>query len=297
MALVRSALTLLFCAFAAIASAQTCGDADGSGTVTVTDGVQTLRAAAGLASSCTPERCDVDASGSVTVSDGVNVLRKAAGLSAPEACPGGSDADAQVQETIAPVLPFFAFGLDFASDVSLASRAAAGPAANVEDCPAGGSRLKDFTGAVLRIEFQACGYASPGLGSFRFDRRILVNFLQSQVAFSFDVTDVGSGRLVSFEGLFAFVPRSGGGFVADGAITLTTPQGDFALVVNDLEVDDDGHVVAGGGSITDSDDAFDLEKLDFQVTGAATATLTATFDDGSVRTFGLNLVTGDLTPA
>ena len=39
--------------------------------------------------------------------------------------------------------------------------------------------------------------------------------------------------------------------------------------------------LAGGGSITDSDDAFDLEKLDFQVTGAATATLTATFDDGS----------------
>jgi len=35
-----------------------CGDADLSGTVTVTDGVETLRAAAGLSSSCDSSRCD-----------------------------------------------------------------------------------------------------------------------------------------------------------------------------------------------------------------------------------------------
>jgi hypothetical protein len=57
-----------------------CGDADGSGTVTVTDGVQTLRAAADLSSPCTPARCDVDGSGTITVTDGVLVLRDAAGL-------------------------------------------------------------------------------------------------------------------------------------------------------------------------------------------------------------------------
>lgn len=64
-----------------------CGDADLSGAVTVTDGVQVLRAAAGLSSSCTLQRCDVDGSGSITVTDGVNVLRNAAGLSAISACP------------------------------------------------------------------------------------------------------------------------------------------------------------------------------------------------------------------
>jgi uncharacterized delta-60 repeat protein len=58
----------------------TCGDADGSGTVSVTDGVQTLRAAADLSSVCMPATCDVDGSGVVTVTDGVNVLRSAAGL-------------------------------------------------------------------------------------------------------------------------------------------------------------------------------------------------------------------------
>lgn len=59
-----------------------CADADGDGAVTVTDGVQTLRAAIGLPSPCTLERCDVDGSGAVTVTDGVGVLSRAAELPA-----------------------------------------------------------------------------------------------------------------------------------------------------------------------------------------------------------------------
>ncbi len=72
---------------APLASLGVCGDADGNGAVTVTDGVQVLRAAAELSSSCRPATCDVDGSGGIGVSDGVNVLRKAAGLSASDACP------------------------------------------------------------------------------------------------------------------------------------------------------------------------------------------------------------------
>lgn len=64
-----------------------CGDADLSGTVTVTDGVQTLRTAAGLSSACDPSRCDVDGNGTVSVTDGVNVLRIAAGLPVSTDCP------------------------------------------------------------------------------------------------------------------------------------------------------------------------------------------------------------------
>lgn len=65
-----------------------CGDADGNGSVTVTDGVATLRAAAGLDGPCAATTtCDVDASGGVTVSDGVNVLRAAAGLATSLQCP------------------------------------------------------------------------------------------------------------------------------------------------------------------------------------------------------------------
>jgi hypothetical protein len=64
-----------------------CGDADGNGELSVSDGVQVLRAAAELSSSCTEARCDVDGNGAISVSDGVNVLRGAAGLSFTAACP------------------------------------------------------------------------------------------------------------------------------------------------------------------------------------------------------------------
>jgi hypothetical protein len=67
--------------------AAVCGDANGDDAITVTDGVQVLRAAADLPSGCLGASvCDVDGSGTLTVSDGVNVLRAAAGLSATLMC-------------------------------------------------------------------------------------------------------------------------------------------------------------------------------------------------------------------
>jgi len=67
--------------FVSPACAAICGDADGSGSVTVTDAVTVLRAAANLPSTCSVVVCDVDGSATITVTDGVNVLRAAAGLS------------------------------------------------------------------------------------------------------------------------------------------------------------------------------------------------------------------------
>lgn len=63
-----------------------CGDPNGSGSVTVTDGVEVLSAAAGLATGCTEAVCDVDGSGAVSVTDGVLVLRFAAGLETGLGC-------------------------------------------------------------------------------------------------------------------------------------------------------------------------------------------------------------------
>ncbi len=63
-----------------------CGDADGNGQVTVTDGVNVLRAATGLSDTCRLTSCDVDGNESITVTDGVNVLRTAAGLGASITC-------------------------------------------------------------------------------------------------------------------------------------------------------------------------------------------------------------------
>lgn len=82
-----SAVAALACILlASAAQAQVCGDADGDGQVSVTDGVNVLRAAAGLPGACPVERCDVDGNGTIGVGDGVNVLRVAAGLPATLAC-------------------------------------------------------------------------------------------------------------------------------------------------------------------------------------------------------------------
>ena len=68
-------------------TAEECGDADTSGSVTVTDGVLVLRTAAELGGGCQiASRCDVDGNGEITVSDGVLALRLAADLSATRNC-------------------------------------------------------------------------------------------------------------------------------------------------------------------------------------------------------------------
>jgi hypothetical protein len=88
-----SILVLSGVGFAPLAHTQSCGDSDGNGSVTVTDGVNVLRHVASLSSACSNDatRCDLDGNGSVTVSDGVNVLRHVAGLSATLSCPGGAN--------------------------------------------------------------------------------------------------------------------------------------------------------------------------------------------------------------
>ena len=70
-----------------VAGTQRCGDPNRDGTISVTDGVLVLRAAAALATDCTALVCDLDASGGVSVTDGVNTLRAAADLTATIACP------------------------------------------------------------------------------------------------------------------------------------------------------------------------------------------------------------------
>ncbi len=92
--LIRPSLTAALLLGAAVglwtarADATICGDADDNGSVSLTDGVRALRAAAGLPDAgCDPPVCDVDGNGNVSVTDGVRVLRAAAGLDAALVCP------------------------------------------------------------------------------------------------------------------------------------------------------------------------------------------------------------------
>ncbi len=84
----RGALAALLLAVPALATTpDQCGDADLSGTRTVTDGVLVLRTAAELAGGCSvASRCDVDGNGQITVTDGVAALRLAAELPVTLAC-------------------------------------------------------------------------------------------------------------------------------------------------------------------------------------------------------------------
>lgn len=86
LASILSAACVMAVLAAAPAAAQLCGDADGNGDVSVTDGVRALQAVAGIPDRC-DARCDLDGDGRTSLSDGVNVLRLAADLSAFTACP------------------------------------------------------------------------------------------------------------------------------------------------------------------------------------------------------------------
>ena len=69
-----------------LGSPRACGDADGNTILTVTDGVQVLRAAADLPSSCLADFCDTDGDGATGVTDGVLTLRAAAALAVDLRC-------------------------------------------------------------------------------------------------------------------------------------------------------------------------------------------------------------------
>ncbi len=82
------ALVLLLAGLSpAVATALICGDADTNARVSLTDGVQVLRAVAELPSSC-PDGpvCDVDGNGRVGLTDGIQILRSAAGLESVLTC-------------------------------------------------------------------------------------------------------------------------------------------------------------------------------------------------------------------
>lgn len=299
LATMMAGVGILALALATNVSAQVCGDADGSGTVTVTDGVQVLRAAAELSSECTQRKnsCDVDGNGTVTVSDGVNVLRKAAELSIVENCPGGSGVDADVSAVVEITVPLLTVGLSALGDVSIGSASAAA----TEDCEDGGSRTTSSSGVV----FNACRVSQPGLGRFEFDGVVNVSFAfpTSSVSFELHVTDLDANNgFIDFVGTIegqVRVPQ--GGFVVDGGPVQVHDGENGPVIVeltfNELTIDSDAHLVSGSVEAEDTGNRFDdLATAEFEVQSSTTATLHVVRDDQSTEDFTINLATGDITP-
>lgn len=82
LARITGSLVALALSLTGTARATVPGDANADGTVSVADGVQILRAAGGLSSSCDLPTCDIDGGGFITVTDGVGALRIVGGLPA-----------------------------------------------------------------------------------------------------------------------------------------------------------------------------------------------------------------------
>lgn len=275
-----AAFSLVVCG---TASAQTCGDADNSGAVTVTDGVQTLRAAAGLSTSCTAGLCDVDGSGSVTVTDGVNVLRKAAGIAITENCPGSS-VDAQVENLLRSTLPVFG------SLTKLGAPARAGAATVIEqpcDNSDGSFTFDDQTG---ELDFFNCD-----LGGFKYDGF----FAGDGGSLDFDIsfTDLSTGDAQGLSGSLS-QRASGEQFIVAGFFDLTSDLGSFSVDFDELLVDPNSFNFVGGALEFSVDDGqlseVDSIRLNFDTSNIAVVEVNLV--DGSVVPFNYDLVSGDLTP-
>ena len=299
--------TLLSLGAAVSAAAQVCGDADGNGSVTVTDGVQVLRGAAGLSSSCSDHAndCDVDGSGSTTVTDGVNVLRKAASLPITENCPGGSAGAGDAQAVADDVVPFLTLALTQVPNVTIGSATASvQPAGGTENCEDGGTRTVEQSLTRIEVTFAACKVSPEGIGRFQIDRQIVVNLGLSgaNVQFELNVTDLDANRLIDFDGTIQGTPRAGGGFIVNGGpINVSSSEGGqvrFTVTFNNLTVDGDGKLVGGSAHAQDSsNNTFpDLDSADFVVQSSTAATVHVVHDDRTTDDFNLNLTTGELTP-
>ncbi len=71
-------------------AAAVCGDADGDGVVTASDGVRILTHADGGADACPPEACDLDRDGRVSGDDATLAFRRSAGLAIADHCGAGT---------------------------------------------------------------------------------------------------------------------------------------------------------------------------------------------------------------
>jgi len=274
----------LLLACSAAAEAQVCGDADNSGAVTVTDGVQALRAAAGLSSTCdTNANCDVDGNGSVSVTDGVNILRKAADLPIIEACAGALDN--QLETVLRSTVPIFG------SLTKIAVPTAAAAEIQVFECENEGGTFEVDT-ETGEIFFFDCD-----LAGLNYDGSIGFDASTNTVFFEIDFTDLATDEFFSFSAELSS-RFEGDNVVVDGPFEFFSSEvGDFALTLEDVTVDPNANLI--GGSVLFDASGSDIEgvaALRVEFTPSTVLPVQVIFDDQSTQDFTFDTVSGELTP-
>lgn len=267
------------------AEAQVCGDADNSGSVSVTDGVQALRAAAGLSSTCdTNSNCDIDGNGSVSVTDGVNILRKAAELPVSEACVAGTNSE--VASLLKQSIPVFGGFGQLTKIGSASANAAEAPCENADG-------FVSFDEVNNEFDFDNCRLE----GSI-FDGFIAVG--GNTLFFDLDITDDFGGDIEFFTDTGLTFEDSGGNVILTGQLGLTDfagDLGDFSVTFEGLVTDPNGNSI--GGSVLFDASESDIEGLaEIRVgfNGSTIQPVDLILTDQSVQHFNFDTVSGTLTP-
>jgi hypothetical protein len=283
---------LIAVATAAPAAAQICGDANGDGNVTVTDGVQALRAAAGLSSTC-DAGCDVDGNGTVTVTDGVNILRKAAGLGIVEAC---DFTTAEANSVVNPSLSIF----DAITKIPGVGTASVDEAATTapKPCDNDGTIVTSVgtTGAASTVTFTNCQ-----LKESVFNGVVGRVALGSGFGLSFQnfmITHLLTGKSITHNGQLTVTFADTGKIISGKLDNDSTARGMFSTEFERILIATDGSIVQGI-LIYDLTNATTPKVAMIRITFNATDEIpvTITFRNGQVRQFILDRTSRLLHPA
>ena len=269
-----------------------CGDVDGDKKVTVTDGVQVLRAAAGLSSDCTAAICDVDVDGTITVTDGVTTLRKAAGLSIKDDCiPADGRIDSQVayllqftDPLVSAILPTMLLHINETVD------------GTEFECDNGADGTIDiaFSDGEQDQSFSSCL-----IGNAMIDGEI--DFANTSPSFSgVELGDARTGDTIDFDGtdgsaLLGVKIEGGvkysGRLDASPSFTRFDTTSDFLLVVQNLQVGVNGFPLGGSLDYVFNADSgvTGVQHVQVFYDGSNLAHVLVTFTDGSFKNYKFEL--------
>jgi hypothetical protein len=262
--------------------ARECGDADNNGSITVTDGVRVLRAAAGLPAVCAEQVCDLNLDGRITVTDGVLALRRAAQLPTDVTC-----GEAQAAQLAATAEQLLNIGI-------AALPGGAARAAQTTLCADGGS----FSVEADRIDFFDCrenGFVSNG--TFFLSDGPSGDVLASTEGFS--ELDLATGETLTISGTLSFLFEDTDTLV-NGTLTIVSNQlGTFDETLDNVVLDFNGDptsgtlrldVVSGQGGLAR------VRSLDITFFGTLVTVADIVFTDGSTQGVFVDDGAGVCTP-
>jgi hypothetical protein len=261
-----------------------CGDVDDDESVTVSDGVQALRAAAQLPSDCTLEICDVDVDGTIGVPDGVTILRKAADLPISENCiPDEGAINQQVAQLLRNV-------------ESLVEETLGSVMARRKDtsdssfpCLNDGTLDTTFSDGQLDIEFVDCLVDNAEIAGS-------VEDANDDPVVSITIINVRTDDEISFDGsLLGINTESGvklsGNLETSPLLTQFEDTSDFLLVLGNLEVSTTGIPLGGTITLEFTEDSGvpGIRRVKVFYDGSNLARAVVFFTDGNFESFKFEL--------